>query len=227
MAEPPQLLIRRDFPRPSAAEMKPFEKAPTGWVVDAQGRRGALAHWVRPLSKATRFLGPALPVRSRPVDNLAPYAALKLAKPGDVLIVAVDGSDSASVIGDVLLGMARNAGIVAAVTDGVVRDIEGINQVGIPMFARALSPNSPFKDGPGEVGTPIMIGGVVVSPGDLLVGDIDGVVAVPRQRIAQVGAELAAIADKEAQMEALVKQGARYPTWLDGVLASERVRFIE
>lgn len=227
MAEPPQLMIRRDFPRPSAAEMKPFEKAPTGWVVDAQGRRGALAHWIRPLSKATRFLGPALTVRTRPVDNLAPYAALKFAKPGDVLIVAVDGSDSASVIGDILLGMARNAGIVAAVTDGVVRDIEGINQVGIPMFARALSPNSPFKDGPGEVGAPIMIGGVAIAPGDLLVGDIDGVVAVPRARVAQVGAELAAIADKEATMEALVKQGARYPAWLDAILESERVRFID
>jgi regulator of RNase E activity RraA len=227
LAEPPQLLIRRDFPRPSAAEIRPFEKAPTGWVVDAQGRRGALAHWIRPLSRETRFLGPALTVRTRPVDNLAPYAALKFAKPGDVLIVAVDGSDTASVIGDILLGMARNAGVVAAVTDGVVRDIEGINQVGIPMFARALSPNSPFKDGPGEVGTPIVIGGVAVSPGDLLIGDVDGVAVVPRGLVAKVGAELAAIAEKEATMEAWVKDGARYPAWLDGVLGSERVRYID
>ena len=109
-------------------------------MVDAQGRRGALPHWIRPLSRQTRFVGAALTVRTRPVDNLAPYAALKFAKPGDVLVVAVDGSTSTSVIGDILLGMAKNAGIVAGVTDSVVRDIEGINQVGIPMFAQGLCP---------------------------------------------------------------------------------------
>ena len=211
MAEPAQLTIRRDFPRPTAEEIAPFLKAPTGWVVDAQARRGALPHWIRPLSQKNRFVGTALTVRTRPVDNLAPYAALKFAKSGDVLVVAVDEVTTASVIGDILLGMAKNAGIVASVTDGVVRDIEGINQVGIPMFAQALSPNSPMKDG----------------PGDLLVGDIDGVVVVPRQNIQAVGAELKAIADKEGKMEALVKGGATYPAWLDDVLKSDRIRYVD
>jgi len=227
MAEPAQLKIRRDFPRPSAEALASFRNAPTGWVVDAQGRRGALPHWIRPLSKAVRFVGTALTVRTRPVDNLAPYAALKFAKPGDVLVVAVDGSDTASVVGDILLGMARNAGIVACVTDGVVRDIDGINQVGLPTFARGLSPNSPFKDGPGEVGFPVQLGGVAINPGDLLVGDIDGVVMVPREDIAVVGAELSQIAEKERAMEAAVAGGAKYPAWLDGVLSGDRVRFVD
>ncbi|MGH6816780.1 MAG: RraA family protein, partial [Hyphomicrobiaceae bacterium] len=227
MAEPAQLTIRRDFPRPSAEQLKPFETAPTGWVVDAQGRRGALPHWIRPLSVKTRFFGPALTVRTRPVDNLAPYAALKFAKPGDILVVAVDGSDTASVIGDLMLGMARNAGIAAAVTDGVVRDIDGIDRVGIPVFARALTPNSPLKDGPGEVGVPVTLGGVAIAPGDLVVGDVDGVVVVARARIADVGAELAAIAAKEAKMEAAVKAGAKYPAWLDDILKSPRVHYLD
>lgn len=227
MAEPPLLRIRRDFPRPGANDLAAFAKAPTGWVVDAQGRRGALPHWIRPLSRATRFVGTALTVRTRPVDNLAPYAALKFAKPGDVLVVAVDGAESASVLGDILLGMARNAGIVAAVTDGVVRDIAGIDQVGIPTFARALSPNSPFKDGPGEVGLPVTLGGVIVGPGDLLVGDADGVVVVPHAAIGSVAAELDAIATKEAAMEAQVNAGARQPAWLDGILASPRVAYVD
>jgi 4-hydroxy-4-methyl-2-oxoglutarate aldolase len=227
MAEPAQLKIRRDFPRPAAEALAPFRDAPTGWVVDAQGRRGALPHWIRPLSKAARFVGTALTVRTRPVDNLAPYAALKFATPGDVLVVAVDGSDTASVVGDILLGMARNAGIVACVTDGVVRDIDGINQVGLPTFARGLSPNSPFKDGPGEVGFPVQLGGVAIHPGDLLVGDIDGVVVVPRENVNAVGAELAQIAEKERIMEAAVAGGAKYPAWLDGVLSGDRVRFVD
>lgn len=227
MAEPPQLKIRRAFPRPTAAECAAFDTAPTGWVVDAQGRRGALPHWIRPLTTAIRFVGTALTVRTRPVDNLAPYAALKFAKPGDVLIVAVDGSDTASVLGDILLGMARNAGIVAAVTDGVVRDINGINQVGLPTFARGLSPNSPLKDGPGEIGFPVTLGGVFINAGDLVVGDIDGVVVVPRSEVGAVGRELSVIAEKERKMEAAVAAGATVPAWLDDVLASSRVRYVD
>ena len=227
MVEPAQLTIRRNFARPAADEIAPFLKAPTGWIVDAQGRRGALPHWIKPLSRQTRFVGVAMTVRTRPVDNLAPYAALKYAKPGDVLVVAADGGVSASVIGDILLGMAKNAGMVAAVTDGVVRDIEGINQVGIPMFAQGLSPNSPFKDGPGEIGGVITLGGVRIEAGDLMVGDIDGVVVVPRASVREVGAELKAVADKEAKMEAAVKAGATYPVWLDDVLKSDRVRHLD
>jgi 4-hydroxy-4-methyl-2-oxoglutarate aldolase len=227
MANPVQLTIRRDFPRPSPAEIQPFLKAPTGWVVDAQGRRGALPHWIRPLSTNARFVGTALTVHTRSVDNLALYAALKFSKPGDALVVACDGGTSASIIGDILLGMAKNAGIVASVTDGVVRDIEGINQVGIPMFAQALSPNSPFKDGPGEVGGMIALGGVAINAGDLLIGDIDGVVVVPRQAISSVASKLTAIAENEREMDKVVKAGAIYPAWLDDILKSDRIRYID
>jgi 4-hydroxy-4-methyl-2-oxoglutarate aldolase len=227
MAEPAKLTIRREFPRPSPSEIKALEHAPTGWVVDALGRRGALPHWIRPLSEKTRFVGTAMTVRTRPVDNLAPYTALKFANPGDVLVVAVDASDTASILGDLLLGMARNAGIVAAVTDGLVRDIAGINQVGMPVFARALSPNSPFKDGPGEVGLPITLGGVLINAGDVLVGDIDGVVVVPRTQVGAVARELEAIADKEKKMESAVASGAKYPAWLDDVLKSASIRYVD
>jgi 4-hydroxy-4-methyl-2-oxoglutarate aldolase len=227
MAEPAKLTIRREFPRPSKEEVAAFLSAPTGWVVDAQGRRGALPHWIKPLSRATRFVGTALTVRTSPVDNLAPYAALKFAKPGDVLIISVDRSTTASIVGDILLGMAKAAGVVATVTDGLARDIEGINAVGIPMFAQGLSPNSPQKDGPGEVGGVISFGDTVVAAGDLLVGDIDGVVVVPRGSVRAVGSELAAIAGKERKMEDAVKSGARYPEWLDGVLASGQVRYVD
>ncbi len=225
MAEPAKLRIRRSFPRPSQDELEAFQSASTGWVVDAQGRRGALPHWLRPVSTASRFVGTALTVQTRPVDNLAPYAALKYAAPGDVLIVATDGAVSASILGDILLGMAKNAGVVAAVTDGIVRDVNGINDVGIPTFARGLSPNSPFKDGPGEVGFPITIGEVVIHPGDLVVGDIDGVVVVPRDDISTVADELAAIAAKEISMDEVVAGGAKYPAWLDDVLAGKDIRF--
>lgn len=227
MADPAKLTIRAGFSRPEPAALAPFREAATGHVVDAQGRRGALAHWVRPMTAETRFVGAALTVRTRAMDNLAPYAALSLAQPGDVLVVAVDGHAEASVMGDVLIGMARNAGIVACVTDGLVRDVAGIEAVGIPCFARGLSPNSPMKDGPGAIGLPVTIGGVMVSAGDLLVGDRDGIAVVAGRDLAATAAGLAAVADKEAAMERAVADGARVPAWLDAVLASDAVRRLD
>lgn len=227
MPAPSKLTIRKGIDRADPQDIARFQEAPTGWVVDAMGRRGALPHWIKPISKRTRFVGTALTVQTRPVDNLAPYAALKFAKPGDVLVVSADGSETAAVLGDILLGMARNAGIVAAVTDGMVRDIGGINDVGIPTFARGLTPNSPFKDGPGSIGLPVTLGGIAVASGDLIIGDDDGVVVVPKNRLGETADALAAIAEKEASMDKAVEQGATHPPWLEEILASDAVRYVD
>lgn len=227
MAEPPILTIRRDFLRPSADHLGELAKAPTGWIADANGRRGALAHWIRPLTTNVRFSGVALTVRARARDNLAPYAALKFAKRGDVLVIQTDAYEEAAVLGDIMLGMAKNAGVVAAVTDGMVRDIEGLNSVGIPVFARGLTPNSPFKDGPGEIGTSVVLGGVEIASGDFIAGDENGVVVVPRGKIATVTAELSTIAAKEAKMDSQVRSGAIRPDWIEAILSSPRTRYLD
>jgi 4-hydroxy-4-methyl-2-oxoglutarate aldolase len=113
-------------------------------------------------------------------------------------MVATGEYDKASVIGDLVVGMMRNVGIVAAVTDGLVRDIPGIREVGIPVYARGVSPNSPFKHGPGTIGLPISIGGVAVEGRRRRVGDSDGVVVVPSWRVDEAVRELAAVRAKEA-----------------------------
>jgi len=227
MGEASKLTIRRNFPRPPRSDLEAFEKALTGWVADAQGRRGALPHTIKPITGHARFVGTALTVQTRPVDNLAPYAALRFAKPSDVLVIAAAGDDSCAVAGDVLLGMARNTGIVAAVTDGLVRDVAGIEDVGIPVFARGLTPNSPFKDGPGSVGLPVAIGGVAINAGDIVVGDRDGVVVVPQDNIRSVIAALDGVSVKEAAMEKLVEEGATHPAWLDEILESGAVDYLD
>jgi 4-hydroxy-4-methyl-2-oxoglutarate aldolase len=227
MAEAPTLTIRRDWPRPSPAELAAFREAPTGWVVDAQGRRGALHHGIRVLTRASRILGTALPVWSRGRDNLAPYAALAFARPGDVLVVATEDYEAASVAGDILLGMARNAGIAGLVTDGVVRDVPGLDAVGIPVFARGVSPNSPQKDGPGTIGLPVVLGGLAVGPGDLVLADGDGVVVVPRAGLGAVAAALEEVRAKEAQMDAAVQSGATQPAWVPERLSRADIRFVD
>jgi 4-hydroxy-4-methyl-2-oxoglutarate aldolase len=227
MAEPAPLTIRRDWPRPDARTLAAFKDAPTGFVVDAIGRAGALDHRIRPVWAGPHFAGPALPVWSAARDNLAPYAAIAFAKPGDVMLIATGEYEGAAVTGDVMIGMMRNAGIVAAITDGLVRDVAGIIEVGIPVYARGVTPNSPFKHGPGSIGLPIAIGGQAVEAGDLVVGDRDGVVIVPRRRIAEAAAELATVREKETGMDALVKSGATVPAWLEARLAGDDIRYVD
>lgn len=226
-SNPPVLTVRRNFPRPPEHLVKRLMEAPTGWVVDANGRRGALDYRVRPLTRAQRFCGVALTVWSRARDNLTPYAAIQFAKPGDVMIIAADAYEEASVVGDVLVGMAKNQGVSAFVTDGMVRDIEGLNAVGIPVFARGLSPNSPSKDGPGTIGLPITLGGVAVDAGDVIIGDQDGVVVVARAALEGVVAALAGVQEKEHKMEKLVAGGAKLPPGLEQIIAEKGVRFVD
>ena len=225
MANAPALTVRRNFARPPDDLVKRLSESPTGWVVDANGRRGALDHRVRPLTRATRFCGVALTVHSRARDNLAAYAAIQHAKPGDVIVVAADAYQEASVVGDILLGMAKNQGVCALVTDGMVRDIDGLNAVGIPVFARGLSPNSPYKDGPGTIGLAIALGGVTVNAGDVITGDQDGVVVVAREALESVLAALTDVKAKEARMEALVAKGATLPPGMEELIAEKGVRY--
>lgn len=227
MAEPHALTIRRDWARPDDAAVDALRNVPTGFLVDALGRSGAIDHRIRPVWEGPAFAGAALPVSTTARDNLAPYAALRFARPGDVMMIATGEFDGASVIGDVIIGMMRNAGIVAAITDGLVRDVQGIIEVGIPVFARGLSPNSPFKHGPGTIGLPVTLGGLVVEAGDIVVGDRDGVVVVPRWRVQEAAEALDEIRAKESGMDALVRSGAREPSWLDARLSGDGIRFVD
>ncbi len=227
MANPPALTIRHNFRRPPAELVKLLGESPTGWVVDANGRRGAFDYRIHALTRSMRFCGVALTVQTRARDNLAPYAALQHARPGDVIVVAAAAYEEASVAGDLMLGMAKNQGVVAFVTDGMVRDIDGLNAVGIPVFARGLSPNSPYKDGPGTVGLPISLGGVTVNAGDVVIGDQDGVVVIAREALEDVLVALAGVKVKESTMDQLVANGATSPPGFEQLIAEKGVRYVD
>jgi 4-hydroxy-4-methyl-2-oxoglutarate aldolase len=227
MATPAALTVRRNFARPAPDLVARLAGAPTGWVVDANGRTGALDYRIRPLTHAVRFCGVALTVHSRGRDNLAPYAAIEYARAGDVIVVATGDYQEASVAGDVMVGMMKTKGVTAFVTDGLVRDIDGLNAVGIPVCARGLSPNSPFKDGPGTIGQPITVGGVVVASGDVVIGDRDGIVVVAREALEAVLAALVEVAEKEEKMDRMVASGALLPPGLAEIIAQKGIRRLD
>ena len=221
------LTIKRNFTRTAIKFVNQFMNLPTGNVCDAQGRVGALDYRIKPVGGAFQFCGTALTVDSGPRDNLAAWASLEFAKPGDIVLIATGGHLASSVVGDLYVGMAKNAGVAAIVTDGVVRDLPGINAVGIPVFARGICPNSPWKNGPGRVGLPIVIGGVTANAGDIVVGDQDGVVVVARRSAAAVADGLKAVLAKEKKMESSVKAGTTVPGWLQEAYKAKGVKYLD
>ena len=149
LEENPILTIRRNFERPNADAVAPFADTPTGFLVDCMEGKGALDYGIKPLlPELGGIAGVALTCRCGPADNLALAAALDVAQPGDVIVAFTDDYTSTAVTGDLVLGMAKNNGAAALVTDGLARDLRGIREVGLPIFCRGLTPNSPNRSGP-------------------------------------------------------------------------------
>lgn len=226
--DPPILTIRRRFARPDAALVESFRGVPTGYLVDAMGGRGGLHHAIKPLFPERALLcGVAITCHCGPADNLAAFGALDAAEPGDIIVAGTDGFTKTSVTGDLLLGMAKNKGVAGFVTDGMVRDIAGIEAVGLPVYCAGVTPNSPARNGPGTVGFAMALGDVTVNPGDILVGDRDGVVVVPLSEAEAVLARLPAIKTAEHDLEAKVRGGLQVPDFIRAVLQSARTRLVD
>lgn len=228
---PPVLNIRKDFPRPKPEDLSDLGSVPTGFLADAMGGRGAIDHRIKPICMedgvSPKFCGPAMPCFCGPGDIMAEVAAIELAKPGDVIVVGTDAFEGTAVIGDLLMGIARNRGLAALVTDGLVRDQEGIAAVGLPVFCRGVSPNSPTCDGPGTVGLPISLGGMSIGPGDVIVGDRDGVVVVSFDRIAEIRAALVNVRAAETALDARVRDGLERLDFTMEIIESDHVRWLD
>lgn len=226
--DPPLVTLRRPTRRPSPAQIEALKGVQTGFLVDAMGGRGALGYRIGALAGLPPdFCGVALTCHAGPCDNLAVFAMLPVLAAGDVMMVATDSYVATAVAGDLLLGMARNQGAAAFVTDGCVRDIPGLLGVGLPCFSAGVTPNSPARNGPGTVGLPIVLGGVSVETGDIVVGDVDGVVVVPFERIDAVIARLPDIRRAEAALDAKVKAGLTVPDFARAIFEQGRVREVE
>jgi 4-hydroxy-4-methyl-2-oxoglutarate aldolase len=207
--DPPLLTLHRGHRRPAAALLERFRGAQTSHLVDAMAGRGALDWRIKPLDAAcAAFVGPALTAFAYPADVVGVLGALGEAQAGDVILVANDGYCGTAVIGDLVVGMMRNKGVAAFVTEGLARDRAGIVATGLPVFCAGVVPTSPANNGPGIVGAPIVCGGVAVRSGDILVGDADGVVVVPQERAEVVLTALDAVRAAEALAVAAVEAGA-------------------
>lgn len=227
--EPPLLTVKATRNRPSDAQIDALRSVPTGFLTDAMNGRGAMDYRIQPLSPdvlPAQMCGPALTCHCGPEDILAILGALYELQEGDVLVVATGGWTQSAVTGDRVMGMLKNAGGAGFVTDGLVRDIEGLELVGLPLMCAGVSPNSPFAKGPGEIGFPIQLGGVSVNSGDVIVSDRDGVVVVPYDRISDVIDAVEKIQVLEKELDAEVSDGLTMPAHIESLMQSDQVKRI-
>lgn len=227
LGDPPVVTLKRTFERPSKAQIEALMGVPTGFVVDLMMGQGAVDQRIKPIWPDSAFTAPVLTADCGPRDNLGLLVALEVAEPGDVVALATGEFEETAILGDHVAAMAKNKGIIAFVTDGLARDVDGLIEVGFPVYCAGVSPNSPYKNGPCEVGTSVTLGGVTVQSGDLMVGDRDGVAVIPRHRIDEVIAGLPDVEAKEAEMGKLIEEGLTVPGFVKELLASDKTRLLD
>lgn len=228
LKDPPLLTVRRAWQRPDAFTLGRLKGVQTGQAVDAMQGRGALDAAIKAVDVANAtFLGAALPCETGPNDNLAIIAAVALAQPGDVIMAASEGFTQSAVVGDNVALIAKAKGATAIVIDGMARDLAGIAPVGLPVFARGITPNSCVRSGPGRVGLPIVIGGVAVEAGDVVIGDADGVVVLPRRHLQTLIPLIEEVLAAEAATQCKIRNGFSNIGGIEEILASDRVRYVD
>jgi 4-hydroxy-4-methyl-2-oxoglutarate aldolase len=222
----PALTILKDWPRFAIEHYPVFSQASSSQFSDASNGVGTLKQPLRRFSGGARLMGSALPVWTAPGDNLAPYAALTVVQPGDILVVASASHTGCALLGDHIMGLLNNAKAAGMITDGLVRDLEGLRDINLPVYAAGTSPLVPTKHGPGTVGLPITLGSVVIHPGDLVIADDDGIVIIPPAAFAQVSDKLIALREQDAKLEQRVRAGATEPPGFEQLLERVGVRWL-
>lgn len=211
-----QILQRRR--QVDARYVQAFADIPVANVSDCMARLTAAGPRLRPMHKGGRLGGPALTVKCRPGDNLMIHKALDLAQPGDVIVVDAGGDLTNSLFGELMLSYAVTRKIAGIVLNGAVRDIDVIAAGSFPVYAAGVTHRGPYKDGPGEINVPIALDGMVIQPGDLMLGDADGLLCVPFDDVEPV---LAAARDKvalEKTTMANIRAGKHDTAWVDARL---------
>jgi 4-hydroxy-4-methyl-2-oxoglutarate aldolase len=203
------MTAEHDFERVSAELCASAATFGAAALHEAAGRIGALPSAIKPVAPSFRISGPAFPLTGPPMDNMWLHRAIHLAKPGDVLVFNVGDAYEGGYLGDVMASAAKMRKLGGLVIDACVRDGEELEDVGFPIFARGLCIRGTTKDptGRGSLFAQVVIGDVTVHPGDLVVGDRNGVVVIPRERAADVVATSAEHTAKEARNLERVKSG--------------------
>ena len=223
----PGMRVKMSFPRPESGLVAGFKDIPVANIGDNMNRISCMNARVR-LMNAAPLLGCAFTVKVRAGDNLLLHKALDMAQPGDIIVVDAQNEQSYSIFGELMTLWMRRRGITGVVVDGCIRDYETISQMNdIAVFATGVTPNGPLKEGGGEINFPVMCGGLVVNPGDIIVGDSDGIVVINPADAADILAKAKAQNVKEAQAMKDIENLTWARGWVDATLEAKGCEFVE
>jgi RraA family protein len=214
----PGFRVRREIQRPPKEIIERFRQFPTPDISDMLNRLYAVSSAIHNLVNGHHVVGPACTVKVYPGDNLMVHKALDIAQPGDIVVVDAGGSAMNGIIGDLISTKATHRGIAAFVIDGLIRDLPEVKEIGLPVFARGVSPIGPLHRGPGEINYAISCGGIVVNPGDIIVGDPNGLVVVRQDFAQEILDRLHAQKAATSGYEENVKKGIFSNEWVDNML---------
>lgn len=215
----PGFRVRMNFTRPDPELLRGLAQFATPDISDLLNRLYAVSPGIRCLTgEQHRICAPACTVKVYPGDNLMVHKALDVLEPGDVVVIDAGGSMQNAVLGDLISTKAKHRGAAGFVVDGLVRDLQNIQELDLPVFARGTTPIGPLHRGPGEINCAICCGGVVVNAGDVIVGDAMGVVVVPREIGAELLGRLRRHEAANADYLEAVKKGVFSNAWVDQIL---------
>ncbi len=208
--------IYKDFKRPDKELIEAFRGIPVANIDDCMGRIACCGSELMAMNK-TPMLGTAFTVKAPEGDNLMFHKALEMAQPGDILVIAAGGSKHRSLCGEIMSMTAIAAGIKGFVVDGCIRDKDEIGEfTNFSVYATGVTPNGPYKNGPGEINVPVSVCGQVICPGDILIGDSDGVVVIKPEEAAELAQKAKAVSEMEVQQKADIVSGkGLQKPWLD------------
>ena len=211
----PNNRIVSSFPRPDRELVARFAGLPVANIGDVMNRIACFSHHLRPVNTSP-MLGTALTVKTRPGDILFIHKALEMAKPGEILVIDGQGDCACALVGEIMVTYARKKGLAGMIIDGAVRDVDAMRKLtDFPVYAAGVTPNGPTRAGYGEIGTTISCGGVTVNPGDIIVGDADGAVAVnPAFAESVIAGTKAQMTREQDTIERILKDGTWDRSWL-------------
>jgi regulator of RNase E activity RraA len=201
-------------PRLDAALLDRFRGLASSNLADAMGRFNFMDAGMQSRS-GLPLCGIAVTVNARPADNLMIHKALQVASPGDIVVVNTCGNTTSAVFGELMCNTAVAAKLGGIIVDGAIRDVDGLTALGFPAFSRTVCAGGCDKDGPGEINVPISCGGTVVMPGDIVVGDRDGIAVVPRDHAEEVLSLVNALMQRETKRIAEIKAGGLFRAEID------------
>lgn len=204
-----------------------FKTMPVANVSDCMSRIAAGGAALRPMHKSGVLAGPAFTVKTRPGDNLMVHKALAMAQPGDVIVVDAGGDLTNAIIGEIMTATAQRKGLAGIIINGAIRDSGVISQANFPVYAAGITHRGPYKDGPGEINVSVSLGGMVIEPGDLILGDEDGCLCIPKADVEAIYHATQAKNAAEVVMMEDIANDRLDISWIDRTLAQRNCEFVK